>query len=244
MDESDQLDNIRLAIRDHLQYLMEDGVSGIHSSKMENQDPGMPSNEFTSSQDQRSYHLKLMNEIRDRIGECTRCRLHQTRSKIVFGEGNATPDIVFIGEGPGRDEDILGRPFVGKAGQLLDRIINAMGVSRKDVYITNMVKCRPPNNRVPESDEILTCNQFLVQQIDVLRPKIICALGNCAAQFLLQSKVPMTVIHGKFFDYRGICVCPTYHPAALLRNPEYRRPVWEDVQKIMQYLGQPIPIPT
>ncbi|MBN1551417.1 uracil-DNA glycosylase [bacterium] len=181
-----------------------------------------------------------LENIKSIVGDCTRCRLHENRNKIVFGDGNPSPEIVFVGEGPGQEEDIQGLPFVGRAGKLLDRILKAMGLLRNEVYICNVVKCRPPRNRNPELDEIETCSQFLNKQLTVLRPRIICALGNVAAGFLTGKKAPMTVLRGHFYDYNNIPVLPTYHPAALLRNPAYKRPVWEDMQKLLQYLGRPI----
>jgi uracil-DNA glycosylase len=173
-----------------------------------------------------------LEAIRDDIGECTRCKLHEGRTHIVFGEGNPKAPLMFVGEGPGADEDATGRPFVGAAGKLLDRIIEAIGLKREDVYIANVVKCRPPGNRKPEKDESSTCQQFLFRQIDVIRPKIIVALGNTPVESLLGLKVGITKARGEFYDYHGIKLMPTFHPAYLLRDPTKKREVWEDMKKV------------
>lgn len=166
------------------------------------------------------------------MGECKRCKLHLTRRHIVFGEGNEKAKLVFVGEAPGEDEDRQGSPFVGKAGQLLTRIINAIGLTREEVYITNIIKCRPPRNRNPQQDEIVTCEPFLGQQLEIIQPKIICALGSFAAQTLLKTAEKISQLRGRFHEYRGIKVMPTYHPAFLLRNPHKKREAWEDMKKI------------
>jgi uracil-DNA glycosylase family 4 len=158
------------------------------------------------------------------------------RKNLVFGEGNSQADLVFVGEAPGEQEDRQGRPFVGRAGQLLTRIIEAMGLTRNDVYICNILKCRPPGNRNPGADEIRACEPFLVKQLEVIQPKIICALGTFAARTLLKTDVPISVMRGKFHSYHGIKLMPTYHPAYLLRNPGAKKQVWEDVQRIMKEL--------
>ena len=170
--------------------------------------------------------------VRRELGECKRCKLHLTRRQIVFGEGNEKATLVFVGEAPGEDEDRQGRPFVGKAGQLLTRIINAIGLTREEVYITNIIKCRPPRNRNPQQDEIATCEPFLGQQLEIIQPKIICALGSFAAQTLLKTAEKISQLRGRFHEYRGIKVMPTYHPAFLLRNPHKKREAWEDMKKI------------
>lgn len=178
-------------------------------------------------------------QVREILGDCTRCRLHRGRTKIVFGQGNPQACLMFVGEGPGADEDRQGLAFVGKAGQLLTRIIEAIGLTREEVYIANIVKCRPPNNRDPKEDEVETCFSFLEAQIRVIHPAIICALGAPAARALLGVTLPISRLRGRFFDRNGIQVMPTYHPAYLLRNPEAKRLVWEDVQKV-QHLYQEI----
>ncbi len=177
-----------------------------------------------------------LQDIRQELGDCHRCPLCQKRTHIVFGEGNPQARLAFVGEAPGADEDMQGRPFVGKAGQLLTKIIQAMGLTRQDVYICNILKCRPPSNRNPKPDEITTCEPFLVKQLQVIQPKVICALGTFAAHTLLKTEVPITVLRGRFHTYQGIHLMPTYHPAYLLRNPGAKKKVWEDMQMIMKTL--------
>lgn len=174
------------------------------------------------------------------IGECRRCKLCLGRTRLVFGEGSSEAGLMFVGEAPGREEDLEGRPFVGEAGRLLTRMIQAMGLVRETVYICNVVKCRPPHNRDPEVDEIMSCLPFLKKQIQLLRPKVICTLGRIAAQSLLERDVKITRERGKWFTYMGIPVMPTYHPAYLIRNPAEKRPVWEDIQKIMKHMGMEV----
>jgi uracil-DNA glycosylase len=175
--------------------------------------------------------------IREDIGDCTRCKLHKGRTNIVYGVGNPKAELVFVGEGPGHDEDIKGEPFVGRAGKLLTQMIEAMNLRREDVYIANVVKCRPPENRLPEKDEIATCSPFLMRQLDVIKPKVICALGSCAAQTLLQTTQGISKFRGEWFDFRGAKLIATYHPAYLLRNPPAKSEVWKDLQKVMAHLG-------
>ncbi|QTA80285.1 Uracil DNA glycolyase superfamily protein [Desulfonema limicola] len=174
------------------------------------------------------------------LENCRRCKLCTKRTKIVFGAGSPNARLIFVGEGPGYDEDLSGEPFVGKAGQLLTKIIKAMNLTREQVYICNIVKCRPPGNRNPEPDEIMTCIPFLKKQIAVIKPEFICALGKIAAQALLNSTQPISKIRGSFFDYQGIKLMPTFHPAFLLRNPAKKGDVWEDMKKIMREMGQKI----
>ena len=174
---------------------------------------------------------EALSAIRSDIGDCTRCKLHTLgRTQVVFGVGNPSADLMFVGEAPGGDEDIQGIPFVGRAGQLLTKIIEAIGLTRDDVYIANVIKCRPPQNRNPEPDEVETCEPFLFRQIDVIKPKVIVALGKFAAQTLLRTDAPISRIRGKVFDYRGAKLIPTFHPAYLLRNPSSKREVWEDMK--------------
>ena len=180
-------------------------------------------------------HTSLEN-VQAELGECKRCSLCNTRKSIIFGEGDEHAQLVFVGEAPGADEDAQGRPFVGQAGQLLSKIIEAMKLDRKNVYICNILKCRPPGNRNPRPLEIASCEPFLIKQLDVIKPQVICALGSFAAQTLLKSETPITVLRGHFHKYQGIDVMPTYHPAYLLRNPTAKKHVWEDVQKIMKRL--------
>jgi uracil-DNA glycosylase family 4 len=177
-----------------------------------------------------------LEAVRAELGECRRCALHRTRHRLVFGEGNTKADLVFVGEAPGADEDAQGRPFVGRAGQLLTKIIEAMGLKREDVYICNILKCRPPGNRNPEPDEIVSCEPFLIRQLEAIQPRVICALGTFAAHTLLKSEAPISVLRGRFHTYQKIPLMPTYHPAYLLRNPGAKKQVWEDVQVIMKEL--------
>ena len=176
-------------------------------------------------------------KIRTDLGECTRCKLHSTRNKIVFGDGNPKADLVFVGEGPGRDEDMQGLPFVGRAGKLLTQMIEAMGLQRKDVYICNVVKCRPPENRTPERDEVSTCSPFLMRQLDTIAPKVIVCLGAVAAKALLQTNRGISHFRGEWLEFRGRRLLATYHPAYLLRNPAAKGEVWKDLQKVMAVLG-------
>jgi uracil-DNA glycosylase len=178
-----------------------------------------------------------LERIREDLGECTRCRLHERRNKIVFGAGNPRAELVFVGEGPGHDEDLQGLPFVGRAGKLLTQMIEAMGLTRDQVYICNVVKCRPPENRKPEEDEVATCSPYLYRQLDVIQPKAIVCLGLTAAQALLKTKDPISRFRGEWFDYRGTKLLATYHPAYLLRNPNAKGEVWKDLQKVMAHLG-------
>jgi uracil-DNA glycosylase len=176
-------------------------------------------------------------KTREDLGECTRCKLHKTRNRIVFGDGSPKADLVFIGEGPGADEDAQGLPFVGRAGKLLTQMIEAMGLRRGDVYICNVVKCRPPENRQPEKDEVTACSPFLFRQLDVLKPKVIVCLGSTAAQTLLQTNRGISHFRGEWLDFRGYKMLATYHPAYLLRNPGAKGEVWKDLQKVMAELG-------
>jgi uracil-DNA glycosylase len=171
------------------------------------------------------------------IGECTRCKLHRGRTKLVFGDGNPKADLVFVGEGPGRDEDMQGLPFVGRAGKLLTQMIEAMGLQRQDVYICNVVKCRPPENRTPEKDEVETCSPFLLRQLDAISPKVIVCLGSVAAQTLLETNRGISHFRGQWLEFRGTKLMATYHPAYLLRNPSAKGEVWKDLQKVMAVLG-------
>ena len=191
--------------------------------------------------------LKL---IREDLGDCTRCKLHQQgRKQIVFGVGNPRAELMFVGEGPGADEDTQGEPFVGRAGQLLNNMIKAMGIRREDVYIANIVKCRPPGNRTPERDECETCSPFLMRQIAVIKPKVVVALGAVAAKNLLAMNAPMSELRGRFYDFtpsgarssdpswQGTKLAVTYHPAFLLRDPRQKGEAWKDLQMVMKYLG-------
>jgi DNA polymerase len=181
---------------------------------------------------------ELLIALKDEIGPaCARCKLHTLgRRQVVFGVGNPDADLMFVGEAPGADEDVQGEPFVGKAGQLLTKIIEAIGLTRDQVYIANVIKCRPPGNRNPEPDEVAQCEPFLFRQIDAIRPKVIVALGKFAAQCLLRSETPITRLRGREFNYRAAVLIPTFHPAYLLRNPSSKREVWEDMKRVRALL--------
>jgi DNA polymerase len=181
---------------------------------------------------------KALKIIREDLGDCTRCKLHKLgRKEIVFGVGNPRAELMFVGEGPGADEDEQGEPFVGRAGQLLNNMIKAMGLRREQVYIANIVKCRPPGNRTPERDECETCSPFLLRQIAVITPKVIVALGAVAAKTLLAINAPMAELRGQWFDFRGTKLAVTYHPAFLLRDPRQKGEAWKDLQRVMKELG-------
>jgi uracil-DNA glycosylase len=210
-------------------------------------DPTVPS---TSALDVQGMPLPLelpltplsrlsLTELETVAKQCTACRLHEGRTHVVFGVGNPHAELMFAGEAPGRDEDLQGEPFVGRAGQLLTRIIEAIGMRRQDVYIANVIKCRPPNNRNPEADEIAHCEPYLMRQIALVQPRLIVALGTFAAQTLLQTKLPISQLRGRFHTYQGVKLMPTFHPAFLLRNPERKRAVWEDMQMVQRELRQP-----
>jgi uracil-DNA glycosylase len=184
---------------------------------------------------------ETLEQVRADLGDCQRCKLAGGRRTLVYGVGNPKARLVFVGEGPGADEDAKGEPFVGRAGQLLTEIITkGMQLRREDVYICNVVKCRPPGNRNPEPDEVAACEPFLMRQLGAIGPEVIVALGKFAAQTLLRSKTPITQLRGRWFDYQGVMLMPTFHPAYLLRNPGDKRLVWEDIQKVMRVLGLPI----
>jgi len=187
-----------------------------------------------------AYRANTLAELRAAIGDCRRCKLWSGRTHLVFGVGNPKAKLMFVGEGPGRDEDLQGEPFVGRAGQLLtDIITKGMGLRREDVYIANVIKCRPPENRNPEPDEVESCEPFLKKQIDLIRPQIIVALGKFAVQTLLKSKVPIMRLRGIWHEYHGIKLMPTFHPAYLLRNPGDKKLVWEDIKKVLKEFRTP-----
>jgi DNA polymerase len=179
-----------------------------------------------------------LEKVQEELGNCERCRLHQGRRNIVFGVGNPNADLMFVGEGPGYDEDVQGIPFVGKAGQLLTKIIQAIDMTREEVYIANIVKCRPPKNRDPEPDEIRSCLPFLEGQIRSIRPRVICTLGRVAAQTLLGTEKSLTRIRDRTYEYEGAVLVPTFHPAYLLRNPEKKRDCWEDMKLVRRLLHE------
>jgi len=210
-----------------LQYLAASGCRGFECSRQ--------SLETLSDWTQpASLSTETLADIRSDLGDCQRCKLASGRTNIVFGSGTASAKLAFVGEGPGFDEDQTGEPFVGAAGQLLTRIIAAINLSREQVYICNIIKCRPPGNRNPEPDEIESCLPFLEKQIAAILPDFICTLGKFAAQTLLKSDVPISRLRGRFYEYNGIKLLPTYHPAYLLRNPDKKREVWDDMQMLMK----------
>lgn len=221
-DIEKQFECVLYSLQDFLLYQQEQGVEGLPiASDRHNQDKA-----------------QLLSEIREDLGDCKRCKLHSDRRHIVFGSGNPEANLVFVGEGPGEDEDIQGKPFVGRAGQLLTKIIHSINLAREDVYIANIIKCRPPQNRNPEPDEIRACEPFLIKQLDVIKPKIICALGTFAAQTLLETTEKISRLRGRFIPYRHSKLIATFHPAFLLRNPQRKRDVWEDMKMIRkEYVG-------
>jgi uracil-DNA glycosylase family 4 len=186
---------------------------------------------------ERKVSLPLLDAVVSELGDCTRCKLHRTRTNIVFGVGNPRARLMFVGEAPGEDEDLQGFPFVGKAGQLLTKMIEAMGLRRDDVYICNTVKCRPPNNRNPEPDELLACEPFLKGQLGAVKPEVIVTLGKFAAQSLLREQTPISRLRGQWRQYEGVPVMPTFHPAYLLRSPGEKGKVWDDLKQVMGKLG-------
>src|SRR5687768_9051824 len=240
--EGDELATLVISLRRHLQrqqrmgvrFVARPEVAAMTPTPTESKKPVADKAERVSMHSNRG-EVSSLEELRDDIGDCRRCKLHSGRTHVVFGIGNPNAKLMFVGEGPGRDEDLKGEPFVGRAGQLLtDIITKGMGLTRDDVYIANVVKCRPPQNRNPEPDEVASCEPFLKKQIELIRPTIIVALGKFAVQALLQSKVPITRLRGNWHTYMGIKLMPTFHPAYLLRNPADKKLVWEDIKKVMK----------
>ena len=217
-------------VKSYLEYLKRMGIGSLFFS--DSPSSGGPPVEVSHSKGQ------TLKEIRKELGDCQRCKLHRTRRTIVFGEGNERAKLMLIGEGPGYDEDVQGRPFVGRAGQLLTKILQSIHLPREEVYITNIIKCRPPQNRNPEPDEIQSCHPFLEKQIQSIQPQMICALGTFAAQTLLRTDAKISALRGRVFDLAGIKVLPTYHPAFLLRNPDRKREVWEDMKQILEWMAK------
>jgi uracil-DNA glycosylase family 4 len=203
--------------------------------------PGRAPAEPSSADTEPSLKLAVLEQVREEIGECTRCKLHKGRNSIDFGVGSPKARLMFVGEAPGEDEDIQGFPFVGKAGQLLTKMIEAMGLRRDDVYICNTVKCRPPNNRNPEPDELAACEPFLKGQLAAVKPEVIVTLGKFAAQALLRDQTPITRLRGQWREYEGVPVMPTFHPAYLLRSPGEKPKVWDDLKQVMKKLDLPLP---
>ncbi len=227
-------------LAEHLRFAAELGVFGMSRDpawRTSEKDIGSLFREELSTKKTPDVFFTLA-EVRADLGDCTRCKLHTLgRHQIVFGVGNPQADLMFVGEAPGHDEDIQGIPFVGRAGQLLTKIIEAIGLTREEVYIANVIKCRPPENRNPEPDEVETCEPFLFQQIDLIKPKVVVALGKFAAQALLGTLDPISRLRGRVFEYRGARLVPTFHPAYLLRNPSSKREVWEDMKLVRSLLN-------
>ena len=207
-----------------LQFFRDIGISHLDIGKLDSSNP------------QVEVRMTL-DDIREELGDCSRCRLSGSRTSIVFGSGNPDARLMFIGEAPGSEEDRQGLPFVGRAGQLLTKIIESIGIRRNDVYICNVLKCRPPKNRNPEADEVETCSPFLRQQLEAVRPQIVCCLGTSASQTMLGMKVPISKLRGRFHVIEGIRFIATFHPAYLLRNPAKKREVWEDMKQIRAALN-------
>ena len=248
------------AIREHLKYYRDLGVMGVTSdpawrsrtSEAVHVQPPAESAALSAGEPLEAHAVAPsaanggeldqtaeLAAVRSFIGACTRCKLSGLgRKTVVFGTGNSNADLMFVGEAPGADEDEQGVPFVGRAGQLLTKIIEAIGMQRDDVYIANVIKCRPPGNRNPEPDEVATCEPFLAQQIDIVRPRVIVALGTFAAHLLLRTDAPISRIRGVVHQYRGASLIPTFHPAYLLRSPDRKRDVWEDMKKVRALLTE------
>jgi DNA polymerase len=232
----DDLGTLVRQLEAHLDWLRRQGRTGVPAGPSPRRQP-IPSDTAEAPVDRAAdpsptRHLTL-EVVREELGECTRCKLHPSRTHIVFGVGNPRAALMFVGEAPGFDEDQQGEPFVGKAGQLLNKMITAMGLRRGDVYIANILKCRPPGNRNPEPDEVASCEPFLRRQIDAISPRIIVALGKFAAQTLLRSTAPISALRGRWHEYQGVPLMPTFHPAFLLRSPDRKRDAWHDLQQVM-----------
>ena len=228
-------------LKAHLEFFEELGIDGVRLEPewRMRREPSEPLEPIEPNEPIEPIEPKIaLRVIRDELGvDCSRCKLHALgRTQVVFGVGNPNADLMFVGEAPGADEDIQGEPFVGRAGQLLTKIIEAIGLRRDDVYIANVIKCRPPGNRNPEPDEVDQCEPFLFRQIDTVKPKVIVALGKFAAQCLLRTNDPITRIRGREFKYRDAILIPTYHPAYLLRTPSAKREVWEDMKRVRAIL--------
>ena len=224
------------------EYIEEQMQLGFFDMDEETKNTEIPQDIFQNNhlKPEESLYLDLdLDNLKTEALDCHKCQLDQSRIHVVFGTGNQKADLMFVGEAPGAEEDRTGKPFVGRAGQLLTKIIQSTGLTRDDVYIANVLKCRPPGNRNPKSNEIEQCEPYLLRQIDLIEPKVICALGTFAAQILLRTDERISKLRGNFYNYHGTKVMPTYHPAYLLRNPENKRQVWEDIQKVMAELRLP-----
>ncbi|UCF38180.1 MAG: uracil-DNA glycosylase [Acidobacteriota bacterium] len=226
---ADRQDDLRQELAEQLKF-----YAGLGVTHLKIEEPVLSPGESKVTEEVTS----TLDTVRQDLGECTRCQLHATRKNIVFGTGSPKADLMFVGEAPGADEDEQGLPFVGAAGQLLTKIIAAIGLTRKQVYIANILKCRPPNNRDPKPQEVEACEPVLFKQIEVIEPMIIVALGKYAAQTLLRSDTPISRLRGQFFEYRGSRLMPTFHPSYLLRNPSAKREVWEDMKLVRSTLEE------
>ncbi len=241
-------------LTEHLRFFQELGVTGIsRDARWRSRDLQLPTSnsqlptsdsQLPASGEAAAPRILTMLEIREELGDCTRCKLHALgRRQIVFGAGNADADLMFVGEAPGADEDAQGVPFVGRAGQLLTKMIEAMGFTREAVYIANVIKCRPPDNRNPEPDEVATCEPFLFRQIASIQPQVIVALGAFAAKTLLRSQEPISRLRGRVYDYHGARLIPTFHPSFLLRSPGQKKYAWEDLKQALAIMGRDVPRP-
>lgn len=219
-------------------YFVSLRLSGVETFPKHHRSSLSPMEATDGAYSDQSEDAHALDAIREALGDCRRCRLHQGRNRIVFGEGSPAARLVFVGEGPGFEEDQQGRPFVGKAGKLLDRMIQAIGLQRGEVYICNVVKCRPPNNRTPQAEEIDVCSPFLLQQLQAIDPTIICTLGSCATQTLLATTKPISGLRGKVHHWRGTPVICTYHPAYLLRNPSQKEAAWLDLLEVHRHVHE------
>jgi uracil-DNA glycosylase family 4 len=243
-------------LAEHLRFYSELGVTGVSrdprwrsragadapatpDSKLQTPKEGAEETESSSRSEALQGRILTLSEIREDIGDCTRCKLHaQGRKQIVFGVGNPNADLMFVGEAPGADEDVQGVPFVGRAGQLLTKMIEAMGFKRDEVYIANVIKCRPPENRNPDPDEVATCEPFLFKQIETIQPKVIVALGSFAAKTLLKTQDPISRLRGRVYAYHGAKLIPTFHPSFLLRSPNQKKYAWEDLKRALTEMGR------
>ncbi len=245
MSDRDELGALVRQFRTHLQHLEAKGSLGVRAGRsprpprppVETAEIDAHSDLADASEEPVTNRLSLA-AVRAELGDCQRCKLAPLRTNLVFGVGRQDADLMFVGEAPGADEDRLGEPFVGRAGELLTKMILAMGFRREDVMIANILKCRPPGNRNPEPDEIEQCEPFLRAQIDAIRPRVLVALGKFAAQCLLRSDAPISALRGRWHEYQGVRLMPTFHPAYLLRDPRQKKVVWDDLQMVMKELDR------
>jgi uracil-DNA glycosylase len=240
----------RSPLAEHLRFYQELGVTGVSRDPKWRRRQAATAPQAVSEADQPEVvpvtfsrsSVEALSAIRDELGDCTRCKLHTLgRSQIVFGVGNPDAELMFVGEAPGADEDAQGVPFVGRAGQLLTKMIEAMGLKRDDVYIANVLKCRPPGNRNPEPDEIAQCEPFLFRQLESVQPKVVIALGAFAARTLLKTDAPISRLRGRVHHFRGAKLIPTFHPSFLLRSPGYKREAWDDLKLALSEMGRELP---